>query len=185
VKNLSLDIGCGWNKKFQRRRGEIGVDIVKGLCTVQADACHLPFRDKVFDKIYLFDILEHLENPLLCLREAHRVAADDATVLIRFPVNANIPRVELKRIIIGFPFGFISTVKLLLRRRWMRKIKGANHVSQVKPEHIARFFTIERQARLEKHEWFMGRKGKILSKLLNGFVMRAGYNWTIKARKEL
>jgi len=181
---FSLDVGCGWNLNFQRKRGTIGVDIRKGLCTVQADAQHLPFKDGVFKKVYLYDILEHLENPLLCLKEVDRVSALDATLLIRFPVNANTARTELKRVIIAFPFGFIPTVKLLLRRRWLWKIRCAGHVSQVEPRHVARFFTIEWMGHLEKHEWFMGRKGRILSKLLNGFVMTVGYNWTIKAKKK-
>lgn len=38
-----------------------------------ADAHFLPFRDSVFSNLYLFDVLHHLECPLMFLAEAQRV----------------------------------------------------------------------------------------------------------------
>jgi ubiquinone/menaquinone biosynthesis C-methylase UbiE len=41
---------------------------------VVGEAEKLPFRDGVFENVYLQAFLEHLDNPLECLRESARVA---------------------------------------------------------------------------------------------------------------
>jgi predicted SAM-dependent methyltransferase len=72
---LSLDIGCGENK----RRGSIGVDI-RRTCGVDviADARVLPFRNEVFDHVYSSHLIEHFSH-----REIPRVVAEWVRILKR------------------------------------------------------------------------------------------------------
>jgi SAM-dependent methyltransferase len=42
---------------------------------VRADAADLPFEDKSFDVAVMAEILEHVEDPIQCLKEAKRVAS--------------------------------------------------------------------------------------------------------------
>ena len=59
-----LDVGCGHNKFVQEIRGlgikAIGVDFACKSADQIADILNLPFRDKEFDFITAWDVLEHL-----------------------------------------------------------------------------------------------------------------------------
>ena len=79
----SLDVGCGASPK-----GTVNVDLfiestvhrsykikpkhIKNF--VQADACHLPFKKDSFDMVYCFHVVEHVQNPILLIRELIRVS---------------------------------------------------------------------------------------------------------------
>jgi len=66
---FTLDVGCG-----QHKRGDIGVDYSKlSSADVIADACHLPFRNDVFDKVISVVVLEHSPNPFSFIKEQYRV----------------------------------------------------------------------------------------------------------------
>ena len=187
MKNLSfdsLDIGCGWNQAFQRKRGTLGIDVKKGFCDIQADAQFLPLKNGIFSKTYLIDILEHLEDPVKCMKEVNRISKREATIFIRVPIHANASWIDLKRVFVSFPFGLIDTFISLNRRRTIARITGERHITSVKPKDIARIFTISRITKEEVHSWFSGKKGVFLSRLLNNFVMYIGENWTIRAQKK-
>jgi len=69
VKNLN--IGCGNLKILDA----INVDLnPKVKPDVVADGRMLPFKDKVFDVAFAFDVIEHLENPHELINELERVA---------------------------------------------------------------------------------------------------------------
>ena len=78
---LIADVGCADAFMF-RDHPEFNVvyldiaksPLLKRLTFVQADAHHLPFRDKTFNTVILGDILEHVKDPPQVLREAKRVA---------------------------------------------------------------------------------------------------------------
>lgn len=58
----------------------------KGLGKVLlGDICRLPFDDGSFQLVLATDILEHVEDDLLALRQIHRVLAPGGTVLITTP----------------------------------------------------------------------------------------------------
>jgi len=180
----SLDVGCGF-LSGHKRRGMIGIDLRRGLCDVVADAEHLPFRQAVFNEIYLISILEHLDNPLRCLRETLRVAKNDAHFQIIIPVEARYLPLLLRTVILGFPFGILSAFNLCKDIRKYRNLKGCLHANCIHPRHILPFFS---EATSTKdgyiHPWFFGRKGKILSKIVRNRKMNWGaYSLVIKAKK--
>jgi SAM-dependent methyltransferase len=58
----------------------------KGLGTVQlGDICALPFDDCRFDLVLATDIIEHVEDDLLALRELYRVLKPGANLLVTVP----------------------------------------------------------------------------------------------------
>jgi len=92
-----LDVGCGI-----RGRGDVNVDLFFGevnktdfLCgdmyidpsraknPIKADVCRLPFRDKSFDIVLCYHLLEHVDNYVKAIRELTRVAR--RLVIIRVP----------------------------------------------------------------------------------------------------
>lgn len=82
-----------------------------------ADAHKLPYKDNGFDFVTTIEILEHLENPELALREAHRVLKPNGMIIV-----------------------VQDTDSLLFRLVWLiwGKWKGAvwenSHISCVKPD---------------------------------------------------
>ncbi len=96
----TLDIGTstGTNLRMLRELGfrdVIGVDASeeairycagKGLAPVRkGDACALPFADASFDLVLATDIIEHVDDDLLALREIARVLAPGGKALITVP----------------------------------------------------------------------------------------------------
>ena len=78
----TLDVGCG-----DHPRGTVNVDCMTDQYFVRpplktktipnfikADACNLPFRNDVFQKVMASNVLEHLQNPVKALKEWKRVA---------------------------------------------------------------------------------------------------------------
>jgi SAM-dependent methyltransferase len=66
---MILDVGCGKNK-----RGDIGIDPSRdSYANVIADAEFLPFMDCSFDVVKSVNLLEHVPNPLNCVKEQYRV----------------------------------------------------------------------------------------------------------------
>ena len=82
---LTLDVGCGWHEGSHKRRGDVGLDLYRGMCDVLRDAQCLPFRDGIFDRVLLYYVLEHLDSPWRCLKEVKRVAKKGAYVRSLIP----------------------------------------------------------------------------------------------------
>ena len=72
---MKLDVGCGFPGAAEdyRKRGDIGVDVKRGLADVVADAHHLPFREGVFSKVGIHTSLDHFYDPFQALCEVKRV----------------------------------------------------------------------------------------------------------------
>lgn len=72
---LVPDVGSGTDKP-DIAKGDVCIDLCKRpenkpqnfIC---ADADHLPFKENVFDKARIYEVIEHVENPMRCLREIH------------------------------------------------------------------------------------------------------------------
>jgi len=73
----TLDVGCGFVK-----RGDVCIDLDRRFKpTVVASATNLPFKDNCFQKVYAFNVLEHIRDVELALSELTRVT--NGEVLIR------------------------------------------------------------------------------------------------------
>jgi len=85
---MILDVGCG-HLSSHLSRGNVNIDISKPYRVpenfVLADAHHLPFIDNIFEKVYFYDVIEHVENPSKCLREIYRVLKSRGKVEISTP----------------------------------------------------------------------------------------------------
>jgi SAM-dependent methyltransferase len=80
---LVLDVGSGANphpradvllERYATGQHRHGAAAVVDRPTVFADACQMPFRDKAFDYVIAFHVLEHIPRPELFLSELMRVA---------------------------------------------------------------------------------------------------------------
>jgi hypothetical protein len=92
-----LDVGCGHRPKGdvnvdlfveatahrvadQRVNDDVRLKVAEIPNFVRADACHLPFRDRGFRKVYSWHLIEHLEKPEDFLAECCRVADEEIEV---------------------------------------------------------------------------------------------------------
>jgi len=98
-----LDIGCGRGELLRTcdKKGAIAIGIdyspaavnISGrgndvkVAVIQASATALPFRDRIFDKVIMLDIVEHLapDDLLKCLKDVRRVLKDSGHILIHTP----------------------------------------------------------------------------------------------------
>jgi SAM-dependent methyltransferase len=80
---LVLDVGSGGNphpradvllEKYVHGQHRHGVGVVADRPVVFADACQMPFKDKAFDFVIAFHVLEHMRDPASFLRELSRVS---------------------------------------------------------------------------------------------------------------
>lgn len=88
MKNPKLNIGCGskilkgWiNADFIKAEG---VDLVLNL-----NKYPWPFNTNSIEEIYADNVLEHLDNFDMALKECHRILKKNGTVLIKVPYFSN------------------------------------------------------------------------------------------------
>lgn len=94
-----LDVGCGTGKyaAYLASKGceVIGVDVSKNAVELArkyhpkqrfevAFAELLPFKNESFDAVYCFDVLEHVNDPVVALKEMRRVLKKDGTLLFEY-----------------------------------------------------------------------------------------------------
>lgn len=108
-----LNLGCGDDLKPRM----INADIlrIRGM-TIRCDARYLPFRDKSISFIYMYEMLEHVNDFMRVIDECYRVLRWGAWVTVSFP--------------------HIYALRVYLR--WFFK-----HVMSSSPEHIHVFRTEE------------------------------------------
>lgn len=106
-----LDVGCGSGLFFSQIGAQaemvVGVDVSRKLLLkakeqtsafqnafiLQADADHLPFRDRFFEAVFAFTVLQNMPKPPETLCELKRVAKVGGRVVVTglkkaFPLNA-------------------------------------------------------------------------------------------------
>lgn len=100
--DIVLDIGCKFGilrellREAQQQIEYFGIDISAEAISRIADADDehfkvanvmdgLPFADHVFDKVFMLEVLEHVENPSYCLREIKRVLKRGGRLILSTP----------------------------------------------------------------------------------------------------
>ena len=94
-----LEVGCGTGNvsSFLEQKGysvtgcEFYTEAIKlswpGFMIVQGNANNLPFTDKSFDIVGLFDVIEHFQDDLAPLKEACRVLREGGIIVITVPAR--------------------------------------------------------------------------------------------------
>ncbi len=95
-----LDVGCGSGLFFSQVASQadmvVGVDVSRKLLlkakeqtrafqnafVLQADADHLPFRDKIFEAVFAFTVLQNMPKPAQTLEELKRVVKFGGRVVV-------------------------------------------------------------------------------------------------------
>lgn len=90
-----LEIGCGTGRNAEIFKSYYGIDISvtslriaysRGLRNLaRGTALKLPFKSASFDLILLLDVLEHLDDDYMAVKEAHRVLKSDGILIILSP----------------------------------------------------------------------------------------------------
>lgn len=82
---IGIDIAdASQNISFQFDKSNIS----ETLSFLSGDATCLPFKNNCFDTVVSFDVIEHIENDLVYLKEIRRVMKNDAKLLLETP-NVN------------------------------------------------------------------------------------------------
>lgn len=92
---LALTVGVGATREAEmlaRRSRLVAIDRapIDPHCTsfalgTRADALALPFADEVFDAVFIFDVLEHIEDESRVLAEIRRVLRPEGKLLMTVP----------------------------------------------------------------------------------------------------
>jgi len=73
------DISLSCLQFFQKRNKKISL--------YQSDALNTPFHDETYHVIGLFDVLEHIENDTLALKESFRICKKNGLIIITVPAH--------------------------------------------------------------------------------------------------
>lgn len=95
MRGSLLDVGCGrkpYVSLFPRIDKHIGIDIptsMHGLSQVDVagSILFLPFTNDFFDNVLCTEVLEHVPEPLMALREMWRVAKPGGILLLTVPLS--------------------------------------------------------------------------------------------------
>ena len=102
---MVLDIGCGsglfLEKIINISKMRVGIDFSQKMLTnakkinalthyICADADYLPLRERVFDSVFAFTVIQNIPDPKSTLLEMIRVAKRESFFGITFPNNVNL-----------------------------------------------------------------------------------------------
>ena len=158
---LTLDVGSG-----PKPKGDINLDVIPNrFCDVAGDAQHLPFRGSVFSGGFSSQVLEHLENPHMALREMRRVLQGGGEVII------DVPKKGFTNNSIYYLLFFVLNLPISLTPRHLKwllwqilKVKNQNvavfHKHIISKEVISKHFKIVRIEEFGDILYYLLNKGK-------------------------
>jgi SAM-dependent methyltransferase len=81
VWQLRLNVGCGGSRyAFYDLNCDVNCDVLRPKVRIPnfvlSDICSLPFKDKTFQRIYAFNVLEHVVNHAKAITELNRVGEE-------------------------------------------------------------------------------------------------------------
>lgn len=87
---MKLDVGSGGGKYGTTCLGDINIDIGRpknkpNKPFIQCDATTLPFTENLFTQITMFDVIEHVDSPMLVLKELKRVLKANGVLVLGTP----------------------------------------------------------------------------------------------------
>lgn len=189
-----LDIGCGYGfflEEMARLGWQVeGIEISAtgiryareklGLNVSDGPLPRPDWQDNCYDVITLFYVIEHLQNPMDVLREAHRLLRTGGLLLLRWPHTAPIARILrpwAKRMKLYqapshlFDFSPVTIYKILdqLDFREIRTTVCGWTKPTRKSAHLA--------------AWFFGSLGEKLAKVTGDRVLLPGVSKTTLARR--
>lgn len=92
VKGTLLDIGCGdmpyAGLMAERTKFHVGTDLrprPENPPTVCSDSLHLPFKEEAFDTVLCTQVLEHVRDPFMTVREVSRVMKRNGHAIFTMP----------------------------------------------------------------------------------------------------
>lgn len=86
--NTQVLTSLGWSAVALEYSGDGAlVAAQRGLSTLRADACHLPFADGSLDLVTALDVLEHLEDDAAAAAEIRRVLRPGGKLVVTVPVD--------------------------------------------------------------------------------------------------
>lgn len=103
IKGRTLDIGTGTGEYLETfPPGSVGLDVSeenirvvaeKGLNVICADLNRgLPFKDSSFETVFCSHVIEHVDSPLVLLRESCRVLRRGGRLIIGVPLEKTLVR---------------------------------------------------------------------------------------------
>jgi ubiquinone/menaquinone biosynthesis C-methylase UbiE len=124
TSSVVLDVGCGSGLFFDnvsdKAKIVIGIDVSRKLLNkakekanvsgnvyiLQADADHLPFHDKFFDRTFAFTILQNMPIPKKTLKELKRVSKTGGKIVVTglkkaFPLNVFMDIIEESKLTVA------------------------------------------------------------------------------------
>ena len=85
-----LDVGCNSNflhdeiKDYDMIGLDITIKYVRGK-VMKADGQYMPIKSESFDSVVAGELIEHLKNPELFLKESHRILKENGKLIITTP----------------------------------------------------------------------------------------------------
>ena len=134
-----LDVGCGWEARLlQTLEPEIGsgtgIDRVapditrQKIKTIQVDLeGAFPFKDDAFDVVTMLAVLEHLNQPVLTLREIRRVLKPAGALVITVPSHAAKPVLEF----LAFRLKIVSAEQIADHKKYWNRADLKNAAMEV------------------------------------------------------
>jgi len=137
---LILDAGCGDGlqmEKYIQSYRVVGVDIsltrlrrakdrINKDAVILADLFRLPFKNNRFDVVILGEVIEHIEEPELVLKEIHRVLRSSGHILLDTPSQSNMVDLILRLLGIKPKWGY----KLDKTHLWFFKMNQVKKLLQ-------------------------------------------------------